>query len=135
MTSLDDQIMAANRAARGLDFDRSALAAAALTLGELRAIRKTEFPPAWPLLPRQERIAIETIVRHRVASTEMIANAIYADNEYGGALNAFKGVHVIIFRIRKRLGPHGVVIESDRGRGASGYRLSRETRAMLGLTA
>ena len=75
----------------------------------------------------QEEIVLAAIVRFDIATFEQIYQGLYA-GRYGRDTPDDNIVKVHVCRIRPKLAPHGIVIESWYGRG---YRMAPESKARL----
>lgn len=101
-------------AQRAFDLHEAALA----ELGEL------EPPLEWKLSPLETRIARE-LAKHRMRSTVQVIKLVYGDEP---PKRAASNIYVFVHRLRKKLEPHGVVIDRhERG----GYFVTEETLPAL----
>lgn len=94
--------------------------------GHLISETSSEFPDAYEMnLPRRERQILEVLVRSTGRPTFMskIIDELYADDPDGGPENAEGCAQTHISKLRRKLRPHGWLIDSRR---FDGYRLVRD---------
>jgi DNA-binding response OmpR family regulator len=83
------------------------------------------FPVEWRLSVSESRVlALLSVAPDGFRTREALRNAACGVDSETGA----KVVDVYVFKIRRKIGPHGILIETVWGRG---YRLSSENRAKV----
>lgn len=87
---------------------------------------RSELPRWLPHLTRLEQRFLIALGTGRLMSKERLHDQIYGDDPDGGP--ELKIVDVFICKLRKKLTPYGVAIETIWGRG---YRMTAQTKARV----
>jgi DNA-binding response OmpR family regulator len=85
------------------------------------------FPTDWGLTPLEAR-CINVLMTKALATTEAIINGCYHDRVAGAPLTADNAVRVMMNRLRNKVGPRGVEIQTVRGHG---YRLTDSSKELI----
>lgn len=86
-----------------------------------------KVPLVLKLTPCETR-ALEVLLRRHSASKEQLLAEMYAHRYHGDDLPEIKIVDVFICKLRRKLAPHGIKIET---RWGAGYTLPMESRVAL----